>query len=199
MQIPQKKETLTTKGRRFTGNWPRLFYACVGCGLIISGLVSRGGAETNPPAVIHSILIVQDPEASPIEQRIGKVLKDRISRQASVQMEVSRVRKPGADVYIHLGKVRESGDLHDLCAQHQVRPPGKDKPNPEGYAVKTVVEGKDRVVIAVGADDRGALYAAGEILRRLRFEADQVELPAVDMSTSPGSASAVSPPTRAAP
>ena len=80
-------------------------------------------------------------------------------------------RNPGADVYIHLGKVRASGALHELCTQHTVQPPGKEKPNPEGFAVKTVQDGKDRAVLAVGADDRGVLYATGEILRRLRFEA----------------------------
>jgi len=186
MQASQNQETVRTHGRRFTGNWPRLFYVCLGSGLILSGVVNRGGAETAQPPAIHSIMIVQDPEASPVEQRIAGILKDRILGSAPVKMEVGSARKPGADVYIHLGKVRAAGDLRELCAQHKVQPPGKEKPNPEGFAVKTVQDGKDRVVIAVGADDRGVLYAVGEILRRLRFEADQVELPAVDVSTSPG-------------
>jgi hypothetical protein len=60
------------------------------------------------------------------------------------------------------------------------------KPGAEGFAVKTVQEAKERVVSAAGADDRGVLYAAGKILRRLHFDEDHVELPPVDVSTSPG-------------
>ena len=132
------------------------------------------------------MMIVLEPVAAPVEQRVAEVLKTRIVSRASVAIEVGMTRTSGADVYIHLGTMRASGALHDLCVQHKVRPPGKGKPNPEGFAIKTVQDGNDRVVIAVGADDRGMLYAIGEILRRLRFEADQVELPPVEVSTSPG-------------
>jgi hypothetical protein len=186
MQPSQNNNIVPTNITRLTWNLPKLCCACLGSGMILFGIVNRGGAETNQPPAIHSIMIVQDPEASPVEQRIAEVLKNQIVSQAPVTIEVGMARKPGADVYIHLGKVRASGDLNDLCARHKVLPPGKEKPNPEGFAVKTVQDGKDRVVIAVGADDRGVLYATGEILRRLRFEADQVELPPVDVSTSPG-------------
>ena len=154
--------------------------------LILFGGLTRGFAESAPPPPIHSIAIVLESDASPVEQRIAEVLKARILSHTNVSVAVGQTRQPGTDLHIHLGKVRASGPLHDLCAQHKVQPPGKEQPNPEGFAVKTVEDGPDRVVIAVGADDRGVLYAVGEILRRLRFEADRVELPAVDVSTSPG-------------
>ncbi|MEI2723181.1 MAG: hypothetical protein V9H26_06435 [Verrucomicrobiota bacterium] len=169
-----------------TQNRPRLLAVCLGSGLILAGIVCWGATETNPPAAIHSILLVQEPQASAVERRIGQVLTDRIRSQATVEIGVDSTRKPGADLYIHLGRVRGSGDLQELCAKHKVQLPGKATPNPEGFAVKTVQEGPDRVVIVAGADDRGVLYGCGEILRRMRFAADHVELPPTDVSTSPG-------------
>lgn len=186
MQASQKKETVLTNVRRITRNWRRLCYAGLGGGLILSGVANRSGAETVKPPAIHAMMIVLGAEASPVEQRLAEFLKARIVSRTPVTMEVGTARKPGVDVCIYLGKVRASGDLSDLCAHHKVQPPGKEKPNPEGFAVKTVQDGQDRVVIAVGADDRGVLYAVGEILRRLRFEANQIELPPIDVSTSPG-------------
>jgi hypothetical protein len=75
MQASQNQATVPTNVRSLTGNWPRLCYVCLGSGLILSGIVIRGGAETGKPPAIHSIMIVQDPEASPVEQRIVEVLK----------------------------------------------------------------------------------------------------------------------------
>jgi len=187
MQITRLTVSTSVSVKSFAdqGFW-RLGCVFLGSGLILFGSISRGYGEAAKFTAIHSIVIVQDVEASPVEQRIAEVLKTQIVSRTPVTIEVSQKRNPGADLYVHLGKMRASGALHDLCKDHSVKPPGKEKPNPEGFAVKTVQDGQDRVVIAVGADDRGVLYAVGEILRRLRFEADQVELPAVDVSTSPG-------------
>ena len=187
MRTTPPKKTTVPWGRRFAGRrlW-RSGGAFLGSGLMLWGAVNRVCGEAAQPPAIHSVMIVLEPEASPVEQRIAEVLKTRIISHTPVAIEVGLARRPGADVYLHLGKVRPSGGLHDLCALHTVRPPGKEQPNPEGFAIKTVQDGLDRVVIAVGADDRGVLYATGEILRRLRYAADQVELPVVEVSTAPG-------------
>jgi hypothetical protein len=129
---------------------------------------------------------VLDQEASPVEARAAEVLKSRIQSCTSITIEVNPTRNPGADLYIHLGKLRASGALNDLCTRETVRPPGKEKPNPEGFALKTTQDGNDRVLIAVGADDRAVLYAVGEIVRRIRFDEDHIDLSAVNFSTSPG-------------
>jgi hypothetical protein len=174
-------------GMNYTSvRWLTAFWAPLGCAASLVISAHQGHTAPAAPPPIHSIGIVLDQEASPIEQRIGELLKTRILTVTPITIEVGSARKPGADLYIHLGKVRASGALNALCTRETVRPPGKEKPNPEGFALKTVQDGKDRVLIAVGADDRGVVYAAGEILRRLRFDADHIDLPAVDMNTSPG-------------
>ena len=156
--------------------------------ILVAGTSSASGAGvTRSP--IHSIGIVLNADAEgprrtaasrtclkPAEDFEFHSDRDRYHGQA---------RKPGDDLYIHLGVAQARGAFHDLCAANSIRPPGKVTPNPEGFAIKTIQDGKDAVVVAVGADDRGVLYAVGEIVRRMQFEADFVEFPQVDVSTSP--------------
>ena len=52
--------------------------------------------------------------------------------------------------------------------------PGKTGPAPEGYAIKSLAIPDGRLIVAVGADARGVLYAAGEVLRRFRYGPDFV-------------------------
>jgi len=134
---------------------------------------------------VRSIGIVVDVESNAVEKQVAEVLKGRIVGYTPIKVDVGTSRREGVDLHIHLGRVRPNGALHDLCVNNGVRPPGKGPANPEGFAVKTVRDGMDALIIAVGADERGVLYAAGEIIRKLRFEEDHVECPAIDVSTSP--------------
>jgi len=176
---------MPTGNRRVLKSSPRP-YQFVLCGIaLLVGAVRAGYAAPAAIPVIHSIGIVLDGQASSAERLTAEVLKARILDCTPVAIEIGGAHKPGADVYVYLGKARPDGPLNDLCTANRIRPPGNGALNPEGFSVKTIRDGNDWVLVAVGADDRGVLYAAGEILRRLRFEADHLELPLVDVSTSP--------------
>ena len=137
MQTAHRQETKTTTSRSVTsGKWEPLFGVLVGGGLILLGCGRGLGAEPARPPAVHSIEIVLQQEASPAERRVAEILKARILNLTPVAIEVGTARNPGVDLYIHLGRL--SGALGDLCARNQVRLPGKEKPNPEGFAVKTV-------------------------------------------------------------
>src|SRR5208283_4500398 len=69
---------------------------------------------------------------------------------------------------------RPTGRLKDLCDKHEVALPGKTGPAPEGFAIKSLGTPEGRLIVAVGADARGVLYAAGEVLRRFRYGPDSV-------------------------
>ncbi len=166
--------------------WTTYFSLLIGSAIMFFGSQDQASAAPASPPAIRSISVVLDEEASPVEQRIVEVLKNRIQSNTPVSIEIATKRKAGADLSIYLGKVRPSGVLNDLCARENVRPPGKVKPNPEGFTLKTIQNGKDWLLLAVGADDRALLYATGEILRRLQFSEDHLDLPPVNVSTSPG-------------
>ncbi len=147
---------------------------------------SRNTAAAASADEVRNVCITLDKGASPVEQRMAELLRSRILSCTPIQIDLASERKPGADLYVLYGKVRDSGPLNELCTRENIRPPGRENPNPEGFALKTVEDGKDHVLVAVGADERGMLYAAGEILRQLRFEADHLKLGVVNVSTSPG-------------
>src|SRR5436309_14950285 len=132
-----------------SGGWAGCFTVRICSAMILFGWGYGGYAAPAAPPAIRSIGIVLDPGASPVEQRVAGVIKNRILSVTPVTIEVGSARKPGADLYIHLGKVGASGALDDLARRETVRPPGKERPNPEGFARKTVQDGTARVLIAV--------------------------------------------------
>src|SRR5512140_2881448 len=95
-------------------------FVFAGWALLIYGGGGAGYAQPAAPAAIHSISIVLDKEAFPPGQRVAELLKSRILSYTPVAIDVGSERKPGADLYIHLGKVRTSGALNDLCTRETV-------------------------------------------------------------------------------
>src|SRR5437667_3039851 len=120
------------------GGWVRCFCVTASSAIVLSqcGIVGHAAPAAPPP--IRTISLVLNAEASTVEQRIAGVLRDRIRGVTPVEVEIGSARKPGGDLYIHLGKVRDSGALNDLCSRESVHPPGKEKPNPEGFALKSI-------------------------------------------------------------
>src|SRR4051812_2213282 len=102
----------------------------VGSAMMFCGSQKASAAAGSPPA-IRSISIVLDEKASPVEQRIVEVFKNRILSNTPVSIEVATKSRPGVDLSIYLGRLRSSGALNELCGRENVRPPGKVKANPE--------------------------------------------------------------------
>jgi len=164
--------------------------ALFGFGLAAAFYFGLPGAPLKAQVVatngIRALRLVPEPDTSAIESRLAELLKSRILSLTPVAITVG-VSNPGtSDLTVYLGKVRASGPLHDLAERNEVRLPGKTNAYPEGFAVKTGTDGRNRAVVVLGADDRGLLYGVGEFLRRLRFEADRLELPEVDVRSAPG-------------
>src|SRR5437868_6988544 len=110
-----------------------LFCAPICTAMMLFSSWNFASAAPDAPPAIYSIGIVLDQGASPVEQRVAGLLKNRILNNTPINIEVGTSRKSGADLYIHLGVARASGALHDLCARESVRPPGRERPNPEGF------------------------------------------------------------------
>jgi hypothetical protein len=132
-----------------------------------------------------SIAIILPEDADDLEMRVANVLKERILKRSDVSIEITKGAAKGADLPIYLGRTGHDGSLDKLCASNGVALPGRQQPAPEGYAVKTIREEGNLSVIAVGADNRGTLYAVGEILRQLTYNPTSVSIGDVDVSTAP--------------
>jgi len=144
-----------------------------------------GGASFASAVEAETIGIVLERDADEREARVAGVLETRIEQRSRVEVAVGAKRAKEADLRVYLGRHGRDGALDELAAAHGVTLPGRNGPAPEGYAVKTIEIDGAPAIIAVGADDRGTLYAVGEILRRMRFEPDAVVVGDIDVATTP--------------
>jgi len=144
-----------------------------------------GAARAGECAGTTRIGIVLEDKADEAEGRVAEVLQQRIERRSAATVAIGKGRVDGVDLRIFLGQAGRGGVLDALCADHGVALPGRDAPAPEGYAVKTVELEGARAMIAVGADRRGVLYAAGEVLRRGRPCKKGMAFDAIDVATAP--------------
>ena len=154
--------------------------------LCVAGTVSVSRAAWAQPQVAPSrIAIILAGDADDVERRVAEVLQQRICKRSNVSVEITRQEAPDADLRIYLGRVGREGALDRLCAANGAKLPGRQRAAPEGFAVKTAQVAGVPSVLAVGADSRGTLYAAGEILRQLIYHPRSVSLGEVDVSTAP--------------
>jgi hypothetical protein len=154
------------------------------CVTVLLGLIALGvsfsvDAEGRQ---IKSIAIVAPDSAA---ARVAPIVSARIGKRSAIPLSVRQAIDGGADFWILLGEAGKSASVDTACLAHAVRLPGKSRRAPEGFAIKSVQFKQGPGLIAVGADKRGVLYAAGEILRRLRYYPDHVEIDSVDVSSAP--------------
>ncbi len=135
------------------------------------------------------ITIVLGEKSGDLEARIAEVLRKHIEKRSDVSIAITRERsfKEGSDVdlIIFLGRARYHDTISKLCEANNIPLPNDKDPGPEGFLLKTFeLEGKP-VVLAVGVDKRGMLYSIGEILRRLTYNLNSVEIDEMEVRTAP--------------
>ncbi len=148
---------------------------------------AESGSSALPRGQIpaSNIDIVLDEKASDGDARVAEVLRIRILKRSKVGVKNVRATTPGADLRIYLGRAGAGGELDRLCAANGVKLPGKQRPAPEGFAVKSATISGARSLIAIGADQRGVLYAVGEVLRQLTCESSPLKVGEVDVASAP--------------
>jgi len=154
--------------------------------LCLVGTTSVYAAAFAAPQIEASrIAIILPEDADDVELRVANVLQERILKRSDVSVEITRGETKKADLCIYLGRLRREGTLDKLCTATGVKLPGKQRPAPEGFTAKRVQIAGTPSVLAVGADNRGTLYAVGEILRQLTLNPRSVSLDEFDVSTAP--------------
>ena len=129
--------------------------------------------------------IVLNKNATDIEKNVAGVLKKRLQKNSSVSVTISDDLDLSADLNIYLGLTKKSERLDNLCKNHNIILPGISKPDAEGYAVNLLTLDNAPAIIAVGADNRGVLYAVGEILRQIKSDSQAVSFSSFYVSTAP--------------
>lgn len=137
------------------------------------------------PVYATSISIILNENASDVERNIANVLKNRLQKNSKVKVSISKEKDPNAGLNIYLGRVSKSGRLNELSKKFNLLLPGIQKPFAEGYAVKTITLENTPAILALGVDNRGVLYAVGEILRQMEPKKLAIKFKSFDISTAP--------------
>ena len=152
---------------------------------------AAGAAHGDPVNLTEGaskILVVVGKRASDVEQRVADVLAKCLAFRADVACSVAREPEAGAasaGLFIYLGLPVNHDALAALCPKHGVATATTRDPGPEGFAVRTAREGDQAVILAAGVDNRGVLYAAGEILRQVTCNDGRVSVPEINVRSAP--------------
>ena len=140
-----------------------------------------------PGTEYESVTIRVGSQADDVELNVAHLLARRIAEPGGIQTRVEQAptsasKKP---LVILLGIPAHHDEMRLQFETHRIPLLSDHDPGPEGFLVKTLTSG-DNVLIAAAHDQRGVLYAAGEVLRRLVIKEQTVELPhALSVRTAP--------------
>jgi len=117
-----------------------------------------------------STTVVVAASAGTVERNAAALLADRLHEQTGVPVELVREGSAGLPergLVILIGVPGAAGLLRTFLDEHQVALPTPKDPGPEGFVIKSAASGPRVLVGAAATDERGTLYAAGEVLRRV--------------------------------
>jgi len=110
--------------------------------------------------------------ASSIEAKAAQMLRDEVNRRGGRWRIVTKAPAAGNVVYLGVGAGVRS-------ATRSMKPPA------EGYRLSIQQKSGRTVVTATGNDARGCMFAAGHIIRLLRWGDGRLRLPALSVETAP--------------
>ena len=118
------------------------------------------------------VVIVQGSQATEIDRTIISLLAELLQDRSQIAVTITdQLNVPEDGLCLCIGQAAHHPVLTELCDQYQISQPTDKDPGPEGFVLKSVAAdtGGGQLVIAVASDQRGVLYAVGEILRRNGF------------------------------
>ena len=145
--------------------------------------LAAGGAEIRP---LSRMTIVPGERATALEQNAAQLLVERLRSRGVADVCIANAEStaPG-EILVYLGTPERHERLAALCRTEGIPLPGKKDPGAEGFILETI-KSKPNVLLAAGVDERGVLYAAGEILRQCQDTDAGVGFPAtLDIRTAP--------------
>jgi uncharacterized protein DUF4838 len=143
--------------------------------LLCLALCASARAESRFTAV-H---LVPGAKADAVEERYVELLHDRIAETTTAPVRVGPFSQPAADeLVICIGTLTSHPELAARAHDLGVTPPGGLDPGKEGLVLASKNRHGWQIVLAIGSDRRGVLYAVGEILRRIVGRGDTVLFPA---------------------
>lgn len=132
-----------------------------------------------------SIVICLGKDANDIERKVAGLLKDRLSERSELQIRIQQETSALNDnqLQVLLGRPEHSRVIANQFEKYRIPELTELAPGPEGYLLRWT---GDHQLLAAGIDDRGCLYAVGELLRQVISKPKSILLPsALNIRTAP--------------
>jgi hypothetical protein len=126
----------------------------------------------------NAVDIVIGDQATPVEKNIARILAERLSEKSGIKaLVLPETARPTGAPRILLGIPQGHTTITALFDTLRLAPLTELAPGPEGYLLKAVEASGAPAILAAGIDQRGCLYAVGELLRQTSFAEDSVTFP----------------------
>ncbi|MCL4691567.1 MAG: hypothetical protein KJ060_03545 [Candidatus Hydrogenedentes bacterium] len=134
------------------------------------------------PTTFRDVVVHMASDVPEVQKRVGGLFVDRLAEildtEVRVQSGAHSPRNEDAEtLHILIGTVDTNPDLAAWFDANRVKPLTWLDPGLEGYLVHFDSAADSKLLIAAGHDDRGTLYAVGEILRQAVLTPNSITLP----------------------
>ncbi len=136
-------------------------------------------------SVVHAadynqVVVHVGKSAGIIEKNIAHLLVDRLEESKIKTTIIESWKKsdlynPGV-LHVIYGIPHHNVDLSRQLESNRIPPLTNLAPGPEGFLLKMISSNKNNLLLVAGVDDRGCLYAVGEMLRQIRIEGGLISL-----------------------
>ena len=111
-----------------------------------------------------------------VEVRVAELLRGRLMETGhpEIRMERGLATSKENELLILLGRPDHHRIISDQFEKFRIPKLTDLSPGPEGFLLRWI---GDNMLMAAGTDDRGCLYAVGEILRQVRFDKASIVFP----------------------
>ncbi len=132
-----------------------------------------------------SIAISTGQDANDVELKIANLLKDRMLELGNLSVRIEQATTSNSDneLLIYFGRQDHHHGFERLFEANRIPKLTELAPGPEGFLLQQI---NNNSLIAAGIDDRGCLYAVGELLRQISIRNDLLTMPeGLNIRTAP--------------
>ena len=124
----------------------------------------------------EKITIIRGESSNKLEEKVAQLLKDRILERSDINIAIAKGNRNEISdgLAIMFGNPENHLDLQEFFAQNRIPKLTDLAPGPEGFLLQLK---QPNLLIAAGYDDRGCLYAVGELLRQIKYRKEHIFIP----------------------
>lgn len=137
-----------------------------------------------------NVILLIDKSASQVEINVANLLVERLKESGITNTQLldeSHLTQSYSDeLVILLGISKHDRLIDSLFNKYRIHELTDLHPGSEGFLLKFIASPKNSFLIAAGVDDRGCLYAVGELLRQVKIRNGELDIPSdLDIRTAP--------------